>query len=168
MIRNMKNVIIILLFSWICISNTCKKVDSANCHYSIEFSNNSEKKLRVRGTIHHPLGHPEPFDIEKLSYTAQAEMYIVNIGEQNNRSAMWSKDCHEIIFKRDTNYGTVFVYVFDAEVIENTSWDVVARDYLVLKRYDLTLEDLKRLDWKITYPPAEAMKNVKQYPPYGE
>lgn len=71
-------------------------------------------------------------------------------------------------YNRDTNYGTVFVYVFDADIVENTSWGIVARDYLVLKRYDLTLEDLQRLDWKITYPPTEATKNIKQYPPYGE
>ena len=162
----MKKIIIILLFSWICIANTCKKVDNANCHYSIDFSNNSEKKLHVRDAYHHPLWHPEPFDIEKLSYTAHGEIYIVNSGEQNNRSAMWSRDCHEKIFKRDTNYGTVFVYVFDAEVIENTSWEIVARDYLVLKRYDLTLEDLKNLEFEITYPPDERMKDMKMYPPY--
>jgi len=88
--------------------------------------------------------------------------------EQNNTEALsWWGDCYEAEFHPIGIFDTIYVYVFYASVVENTPWEVVARDYLVLKRYDLTLEDLQRLDWKITYPPTEAMKDVKQYPPYG-
>ena len=79
---------------------------------------------------------------------------------------MWSGICFEKVFKNENFSDTVYVYVFDAAVVDNTSWDIVAKDYLVLKRYDLSLEDLQRLNWQVTYPPTEAMKDVKQYPPY--
>jgi len=46
----------------------------------------------------------------------------------------------------------MMVYVFDAHVIETTAWDSVKANYLVLKRYDLSLDDLKRMNWTITYP----------------
>jgi len=165
----MKNVIKLLLLLVICIASTCgKKYDSENCHYAIKFSNNMAKDLRVRDEFLHPIHYPNSFNIEKLSYTARGEMYKVRSGEQDNRSAMGSRGCVENVFNRvDGFLDTVFVYIFDAAIIENTSWDIVARDYLVLKRYDLTLEDLQRLDWRVTYPPTEAMKDVKQYPPYN-
>ena len=85
---------------------------------------------------------------------------------KENKDALFSRSCIEHQFGRIGD--SLFVYIFDAELIENTPWEVIAKDYLVLKRYDLTLEDLQRLNWKITYPPTEAMKDVKQYPPYGE
>lgn len=47
---------------------------------------------------------------------------------------------------------TLAFYVFDAQVIETTPWDTVKAKYLVLKRYDLSLDDLQRMNWIITYP----------------
>ena len=47
---------------------------------------------------------------------------------------------------------TLSVFIFDAQVLETTSWDIVKAQYLVLKRYDLSLDDLNILNWIITYP----------------
>ena len=168
MIRDMKNIIKILFFSWICMAVKCQDKESENCHTSIIFSNNSEKNLRVRELFGHSIHYPDPLDITKFSYTAEWEKCKINSGEQSNTRATNRTGCYEDTFKSENYSDMVYVYVFDAAIVENTAWDVVARDYLVLKRYDLTLADLQRLDWKITYPPTEAMKDVKQYPPYGE
>jgi len=158
-----------LLLVLICTASHCgKKEDNEICHYTIKFSNNTTKNLRVIYYFLHPIHHPDPLNIRKFSYTARGEIHKINSGEQDNRSAMEGRACIESIFKQEGYTDTVFVYVFDAELIENTPWEVVARDYLVLKRYDLTLGDLQRLDWRVTYPPTEAMKDIKQYPPYGE
>lgn len=35
---------------------------------------------------------------------------------------------------------------------EGTLWNEVTENYLVLKRYDLSLNDLQMMDWKMTYP----------------
>ena len=155
----MKNVIILLLVYIICAAVTCEPKERDNCHTAIRFSNNTDKKLYVRDVY-----ISNPFDISRLSNTVFVS-YVVNAGEQNNRRAISFAGCFEHDFERAD---TVFVYIFDASVIENTPWEVVARDYLVLKRYDLTLSDLQRLDWRVTYPPTEAMKDIKQYPTYGE
>ena len=164
----MKNIIKILLLLMICTANMCeKKEDSENCHFAIKFSNNTTKNLRVK-SAYHSVHHPEPLDITRLSYTAMGEMYKINSNEQDNRSAMKIRGCIEKVFKREGYTDTVFVYIFDAELIENTPWEVIARDYLVLKRYDLTLEDLNSLNWNIPYPPDERMKNMKMWPPYGQ
>lgn len=39
-------------------------------------------------------------------------------------------------------------------------------DYPVLVRYDLTIDDLERLNYKVEYPPTERMYGVHMYPPY--
>ena len=163
----MKNIIEILLLLCICTASTCeKKEDNENCHLAIKFSNNTERSLYVRSAQYN-VYHPFSSEIKYLSNTVEAtSMYKVNGGEQDNRNAMLLRSCHESFFGRDGYSDTLTVYVFDASVVENTPWEIVARDYLVLKRYDLSLEDLRRLDWRITYPSTEAMKNIKQYPPY--
>ena len=158
----MKNIIKILLLSLICMATKCEDKESENCHISIRFSNNSEKDLYVRfyDLVHRP---PNMSEIEHISSTVR-QRYKVYTGEQDNREATHQSSCIESYFR---GQDTKTLYVFDAAIVENTPWEVVAKDYLVLKRYDLTLEDLQRLDWRITYPPTEAMKDIAQYPPYG-
>lgn len=39
---------------------------------------------------------------------------------------------------------------------------------LDLQRYDLTKDDLNRLNWRIAYPPAEDMTDVCMWPPYND
>ena len=40
------------------------------------------------------------------------------------------------------------------------------RKYLpVVQRYHLTIKDLERLNWTVTYPPTEDMKGVSMWPP---
>jgi hypothetical protein len=47
---------------------------------------------------------------------------------------------------------TVMFFIFDAQVLETTPWDTVQKYYLVLKRYDLSFQDLEQMNWTITYP----------------
>jgi hypothetical protein len=155
-----------LVILLICTASRCQDKESENCHTAIGFSNNSTKNLYVRG-MHYIPRYPFASEVGYIHSTVN-ERYKVKSGEQSNRKAMSSSGCHEDRFDDDYYSDTFIVYIFDAAVVENTPWEIVARDYLVLKRYDLTLEDLQRLDWKITYPPTEMMKDVKQWPPYEE
>ena len=43
---------------------------------------------------------------------------------------------------------------------------ILYTNYFVAQRYDLSLNDLKKLNWTITYPPVESMKDMHMYPPY--
>ena len=73
----------------------------------------------------------------------------------------------EKVFKY-RNTDTVTFYIFNANILENTSWDEVRSKYLVLQKYNISLKDFEFLNWVITYPPAEEMKDIKMYPPYGK
>jgi len=162
----MKNVIKILLLALTCMATRCPDKESENCHTAIGFSNNSEKSLRVIDKFTDTF-FSDPLDIRKeFAGIVTSRDFFIHSGEQNNRHVMSGPMCYEALFINERFSDTVYVYVFDAAVVDNTPWEIVAEDYLVLKRYDLSLEDLQRLDWQITYPPTEAMKDVKQYPPY--
>jgi hypothetical protein len=54
-------------------------------------------------------------------------------------------------FKRNENK-MLMIFVLDAQVVETVPWDTVEKQYPVLKRYDLTMEDMDSLNWTITYP----------------
>ena len=59
---------------------------------------------------------------------------------------------------------TLSIYIFSKAVYHDTSWSNVRSGYQVLKRYDLSIENLKQLDFKIPYPPTSEMVGMKMYP----
>lgn len=57
----------------------------------------------------------------------------------------------ETAFQDDID-GKLMVFVFDANIVEKTPWDTIRKNYLILKRYDLSYEDIVKLNWTVTYP----------------
>ena len=59
---------------------------------------------------------------------------------------------------------TLWIYVLDSVKLNSgvTSLDAVRQCYGV------TLSDLYRLNWTISYPPTPEMKDIKMYPVYSE
>lgn len=70
-------------------------------------------------------------------------------------------------------YGHTFisVYLFDGKIINPAFTNIPDyRDYNELKllaRYDLLLEDLEMLGWKVSYPPSLEMKDVHMFPSFS-
>ena len=58
----------------------------------------------------------------------------------------WSNDLN------DYQDDILMLYLFSRDTIEQVSWDRIVDEYLILRRYDLTLEDLEDINWTITYP----------------
>lgn len=61
---------------------------------------------------------------------------------------------------------SLLIYLFHIDTLKNNTWSDVRDGYKILKRYDLSLEDLEYLDYKLSYPPDAKMSGVKMYPPY--
>jgi hypothetical protein len=47
---------------------------------------------------------------------------------------------------------TLMIFIFDETTLKTVPWDTIRKNYMILKRYDLSLEDLVRMDWRVTYP----------------
>jgi len=46
--------------------------------------------------------------------------------------------------------------------------ETIREEYKVLKRYDLSIEDIQLLNYEIPYPPTEVMRGMRMYPPYEQ
>ena len=70
--------------------------------------------------------------------------------------------------KEDIWVDTLSLFIFDADTFNMYSWEEIKSGYKILQRYDISPENIKALKYNISYPPTEAMKNMKMYPPYGQ
>jgi hypothetical protein len=134
--------LIAILVGLLCTANQCNKDD---CHKSITFVNNSLKEVYIHaGWYHDTLNFssffPNPYD--------QPNLYRVKSGESNNNGfGVRKKDCLE----NKVAQGNAFMYVFDSEVLSTISWGTVEENYMVLKTYHPTLEEMENNDWTIYF-----------------
>lgn len=47
---------------------------------------------------------------------------------------------------------TILIFINSYDTIRKYSWTQIQDDYNILRRYDLTIDSLQKLDWIITYP----------------
>ncbi|WP_372934900.1 hypothetical protein [Mariniphaga sediminis] len=146
----MKNIsLLFLLASLIFLGNTCNK-EEGECHKSIIFKNNSEKALYVLKSTEFPdtlsFGTGPSPELNKSTYKV--------LSGETSENPLRNRDCWETDFTYVDIIpsDTLMIYIFDADTIENVDWADVVHYYMVLKRYDLSLDDLKRDDWTISYP----------------
>ena len=139
------------------ITYSCK-VDG---HEAIDLVNNSDMTLVTNWTNDYP------------DTTLRQKPYIVN-----NRTFLippYSLKTYALTAPEwesfEENFGTYFdtlmVFIFDIDVFSHFEWPFIKENYLILQRYDLSLNDLQRLNWRLFFPPSERMRNIKMWPPYG-
>lgn len=69
----------------------------------------------------------------------------------NNTFNFYSREEWEKVIDK-LQADTLSIFILDDEVYRDSSWQVVRDKYLVLKRYDLSVSDLKAMDWRVHYP----------------
>ena len=79
-----------------------------------------------------------------------------------------SPKLYKKIFEKDFPAGYYSVFILSYETYLEKGWEGIRDDYDILVRYDLTYDDLKALNDTIPFPPSEAMKDMKMWPPYKE
>ena len=125
----------------ILISTNCVDYNRENCHNSITIVNNSDNDIYYYPNSNYPdtsIVDPNPansgneFRIEKYSY---------------------KNDTHNSCIEGKYLIVNKYIYfIYNAQTIDAMPWDTVKKKYLILKRYDLTLQDLQQMNWTITYP----------------
>jgi hypothetical protein len=71
-------------------------------------------------------------------------------------------------YRKNPSTDTLCFFIFDADTINQYSWDEIKSGYKILQRYDLVVTDeaMHKLKFIITYPPTEEMKYINMFPPY--
>ena len=136
--------LVIIIICLICVANHCKRED---CHKRIIFINNSQKEIYVSGggtmypdtlNFHmwfsNPIRHPDFYRVKS------GEIMYNAVGPRN-------RDCLE----KAVGQGRIFIYVFDAEILATVPWDSIGKNYMVLKTYHPSIEEMERSNWTIIY-----------------
>ena len=149
----MKTNILIFISTLLFIS--CENPDQT---YKFRIINDSEKALYFDRSISNRSVYPDTLISEtkvqlKVSpYTTSYEGGLISTEE---------------VFKK-YSIDTLSIYFFDADIVDNYSWETIREEYKILKRYDLSIEDIQLLDYEIPYPPTEVMRGMRMYPRYEE
>jgi len=56
------------------------------------------------------------------------------------------------VFRISQRGEVMMVFLFSRDTIEQVPWERIADEYMVLKRFDLTLDSLERRNWVLEYP----------------
>lgn len=126
--------------------------------YVILLKNDSNYKINSYAATTQESAYPDTLIIENKFAWATTP--------GNSISFAVSKPWEEVLEKLPKD--TLSIFIFDSDTLENNSWDTIKGEYKILKRYDLSIENIQLLNYDIPYPPTEVMKDMKMYPPYSE
>jgi len=127
--------------------------------------------FRIKNDSGHPIAYyiaenqPNGFTYPDTILPASSSYVIFG----NSRSNVFYWDIREPLadfFKNNLPADTLSVYIFHPDTLANYSWDEVRNNYMILKRYDLSLKNLEQPNFTVVYPPDSTMNDVKMYPPY--
>lgn len=138
---------IILFLCVIIIVVSCESTNTSKCHKIITVVNKTNKTIYVERSEEYPSfdsykNYPDPLN---NSFTTRV---IAN--ESSQKVFPTYGNCYESIYA-NINSGVIMFYVFDGPTLEIQGWDYIKTNNLVLKRYDLTVQDLENMNWTITY-----------------
>lgn len=138
---------IIIFLNAIILLISCDANNTAYSHKIITVINKTNKTIYVVGSYQYPntdayKNTPDPL---KTGFTK----VLLNESTKNVLPSFGTS--YESIYEYEIPSGILMVYIFDGPTLETEGWDYIKEHNLVLKRYDLTLKDLKNMNWTIAY-----------------
>ncbi len=139
----MKKNFIILIFSIVTMAFSCEKTAMEE-FYPILFVNNFEESVEFYFV------KPGGGKLYPDTTLANVKPIFITVPPKQDRSA-YLKVKYELFFNEIPS-DTLSVFVLHSDTLNKYTWGEVRDGYMILKRYDLSLEDLKSMNWTITYP----------------
>jgi hypothetical protein len=136
----MKKTFIVLIIIFISLFYSCgDKNPFATTRYQILIRNNSNKNISF-------------FDSRVYPDTAMPLIKpYYGTSFSNGSSGIDSESKWETIID-NTPKDTLSIFITDFDTMVYKPWNEIRTQYRILKRYDLSLQDLQNKDWTITYP----------------
>lgn len=134
--------IAIISIQFILMANSCKEGGSYY-DYRLKVINKSNMTIYAEYTMS-PIDTLLPYTQSPFNHSPDkaAPNGTITLG----RGGSWEDAFNEVANQK------LRIFIFDASIVENTPWETVKKNYMILKRYDLSLHDLDSLNWTITYP----------------
>ena len=142
----MKTVTYMLLAAFMLLLASCPLSDRTK--FTIDLKNNSNKSLYFTYSYTYP-----DTSVDNSIYlppgSTRTPSAVVAPGERSN--IINSKVSLDEFYAHIPS-GKLQVLVYDANVVKTTPWDTVVAKYLVLKRYEITTDDVSGTKGLISYP----------------
>jgi hypothetical protein len=132
-------------------------------HHEISFVNNSNRDIYVDWDSL----YPDTTRAQWYLMVSNAKSYKILSNNTSMSALSVDKDSWENTFQHISS-DTVMIFVYDAHALEANQGHSGQLYDFVIQRYDLSLQDLQRLNWTLTYPPSSNISGMKMYPPYGK
>jgi hypothetical protein len=143
----MRTIFGIISLSSIALLIICSQCEHAMDYaYEIDLVNNSGHPIGYYFAVGGKYGTFYPDSLpEANDYIIYDITKVLQPGfEQHYKS--WEKFFHEL------PYDTLSVFIFHTDTLNKYTWEEVRDGYKILRRYDLSLEDIDEMDYTIIYP----------------
>lgn len=130
-----------------------------------------------RAVWHYKNNSSQDIYIEEFPLLSQDSMLYIHRYATLVKSKQWYttavSQSFETYYKsmhRILDCDTLGYFIVSSDTLAKYGWERVYGEHHFLKRYYYSLQDVKRMGDKIiiNYPPTPDMRDIKQYPPYGE
>lgn len=152
----MRNLIVVIA-SCLLLSNSCKDDKFNGYDNRLSIRNNSIESIYFGPAYSYP---DTSLYGQGVVPTSSTITYQVKAGE----TAKLSINCCWEDLIEDLSSDTLMIFIYDTDTLDRFPWEEVQSDYKILQRYDLSLGDLERLNFTVTYPPDATMVGVKMWP----
>lgn len=134
----------------------CEKIGA---EYPLFIQNNSQHSLSV--FFNDDENHKAIYPDTSISITQQGIIHVPK-GEKEvlAGSTNW-KSVFEVSAPKDT----LSIIIMHSDTLAKYSWLEIRNTYNILKRYDVSYQDLERIGWTLHYPSTAEMEGIKMYPP---
>lgn len=142
----MRTVIGIISLSSILLITTCSQCEHAmDYSYEIKLINNAGHSIGYYFAAGGDYGTFYPDSLpEANNYIMYDISKVLRPGFESHLN--WEK------FFQTLPYDTLSVFIFHTDTLNKYTWEEVKDGYKILRRYDLSQEDLQEMDYTITYP----------------
>lgn len=63
---------------------------------------------------------------------------------------------------------TMRIFILATDIVDMYDWNIIQKNYNILQRYDVSIEDLRYLNGCLYYPPISTMRDIRMWPPYSK
>lgn len=147
--------IIFIIYLSFCIQS-CEKIGA---EYPLFIQNKSHHSISAffNDNENHKAIYPDT----SISIVEQGIIHI----PKGEKEAIAGSTNWESVFEVSVPNDTLSIFIIHSDTLAKYSWFEIRRDYNILKRYDLSYQDLERLNWNVYYPSTAEMEGIKMYPP---
>lgn len=131
----MKMKILIILSIVLC-GYSCEKL--ANHVYSIKIINNTNSTLLFYESYNYP-----------DTLITQNKPILMSISPKDYSHLDSKKDWDEVLISPKD---TISIFILSEDTVDKYDWSIIRNNYNILKRYDLSFDDLEKQSWTLIYP----------------